>query len=85
MKAVPLYSIYIPATLEIYMEEVKSLVDFKMMEPDAIIPKIWANQTMMTLILGEPEIDDSVDLIQFEADANLRAAGISNTNLMQNM
>ena len=43
MKAVPLYSLYIPASLEIYMEEVRNLVDFQMLEPDNIVGKIWPN------------------------------------------
>jgi len=43
---VPLYGFYIPATLEIYLEEIRALVDFDAMTPDGIVGLIWKNETM---------------------------------------
>lgn len=51
MKGVPLYGFYIPATLEVYLEEVRALIDFEVLKPDGIVGMIWKNETMATLIM----------------------------------
>ena len=37
LKAIQLYNLYIPATLEIYLEEVRKLVDFEIITPDGLL------------------------------------------------
>ena len=43
---------YIPATMEIYMNEIEKLIDFDKLSPDFAVGLIWQNQTMSTLVTG---------------------------------
>lgn len=80
LKGIALYSIYIPASLEIYLGEVRNLVDFKMLDPDGLIDEIWANQTMWSMITGH--IKQEYDVV---IDPGMAAAGFENANLVQNL
>lgn len=53
VKVIPLFNIYIPATMEIYLKEVQGLLDFDRLKPDFLIDYFAPGWTMMQLITGK--------------------------------
>lgn len=53
MKVIPLFNIYIPATLEMYLNEIRGLLDFDKMSPDYLVSLIYPGYDMMMLVTGK--------------------------------
>ena len=52
IKGVPLYDLYVPPKMEMYMEQVQKLIDFESLSPDGLVQVVYPNETLSGLITG---------------------------------
>ena len=57
-KVLPLYYIYIPAQTEIYLTEIRGLVDFDKLKPDFLLGLIEPGLTMKKLFTGNEDKEE---------------------------
>lgn len=83
-KVIPLMDFYIPAAIEMYYQEVRSMIDFEILTPDGIIGVFAPNQTLSSVVFGPADGLEAASN-KSETSMGMQAAGAGSLSFVDNM
>ena len=85
IKVIPLFNIFIPATLEIYLTEIRGLLDFDKLTPDYLIGLAFPGQDMMMLVTGKNKTQEAIENPESDTSPGMKLSGNTHTDILSSL